>query len=309
MVTRVTAVASVLALALIGFVSPAAARSAPPNDDFGSATVISEVPFADTVNNRAATKELIEPQPSCRTAASRTVWYSFSPSEDMNFVAEAAGTFKSVLAVYGGTGVGDLAEMACSAGQTSPTVEFRGVAGQTYFIQLGSANGRAGKVDFKLAPSTWQERVLREVVQRVEVPEQNVNALRFYGRPRPSNSNMYDVTVSVAGQQQIDRGILSFGLLKEEVRLELIRIPQQRVTVATTLAYRYDSSQYTCLSDGGEGQACTAGSPIKDLNWLTSGEGSRAELIIRVSVAHQDRILAERVVTIPYAGQAGGLVP
>ncbi len=305
---RAKVVAGVLTLALIGFAAPALARSAPPNDDFASATAVTSVPFADTVDNRVAGTELFEPQPSCRTI-NRTVWYAFSPSEDMNFVAEATGTFKSVLAVYGGTGLGDLAEVACNGGSTSTEVEFPGVEGQTYFIQLGSANGKAGMVDFKLGPATWQERVIRDISQNVTVPEQNVALVRLHGRQRASNPSMYDVTVSAAGQPQIDRGILTFGLVKEELRLDLIRVPQQSVTVATTLAYRYDSSQYTCLSDGGEGQSCTASSPIKDLSWLTGGEGSRAELIVRVSVAHQGTVLAERTVTVPYAGQVGGMIP
>ncbi len=306
---RVKALAVILSLALIGFAAPAIADApAPPNDDFASATVIEAVPFADTVDNSGARRELLEPHPTCRKNA-RTVWYSFTPSEDVNLVAEASSTFKSVITVYGGTGHADLTEAACNGGSTSPKVEFRVLEGQTYFIQLGSSSRKSGIVDFKLSPSAWQEKVLRDVSQTVHVPEQNVAAVRFHGRPRPSNPNMYDVTVAVAGQPQIDRGILSFGLLKEEIRAELIRIHAQTVMVTTTLAYRYDSSQYTCLSDGGEGQGCTASSPIKDLDWLTSGDGSRAELIIRVSVVHQGTVIAERTVTIPYAGQVGGMLP
>ncbi|MDQ3940488.1 MAG: hypothetical protein M3238_03950 [Actinomycetota bacterium] len=306
---RVKAATAFVTLALIALTAPAVAREpAPSNDNFASATVVEGVPFTQTLDNRGARRELLEPEPTCSDNR-RTVWYSFTPAEDMNLVAEASGTFKTTVAVYGGSAQTDLTEVACSGGSPSSKVEFAGASGQTYFIQLGSATFKGGLVDFKLSPSAWQERVLREVSERIHVPEQNVAVARFHGRPRPTNPNMYDLTVSVAGQPQIDRGILSFGLIKNEVRVELVRIPEQTVTVTTTLAYRYDSSQYTCLSDSGEGETCTANSPIKDFEWLTSGEGSRAELIIRVSVAHQGNVIAERTVTVPFAGQAGGIAP
>lgn len=247
--------------------------------------------------------------PSCQTIATKTVWYAFSPDEDLNLVAEAVGTFKSVLAVYGGSGTGELVEVGCSGGATTSKIEFRGLAGQTYFIQLGSAQRRGGVVDFKLSPSAWQEKVLRQVTQTVDIPEQDVPVLKFHGRPRAANPNMYDITVAVAGQTQLDRGLHTFGLIKEEVKVDLVRIPRQSAIITTTLAYRYDTSQYTCLSDGGDGQPCTANSPIKDLEWLTSGEGSRAELIIRLAVKYNEVIGAERVVTIPFAGQAAGVTP
>ena len=60
----------------------AGARAAPPsNDNFANATVITSVPFADTVDITEATTEPGEPIANPGEVG-RTVWYSFTPSAD-----------------------------------------------------------------------------------------------------------------------------------------------------------------------------------------------------------------------------------
>src|SRR5882762_7543204 len=52
------------------------------NDAFANATVITELPFDQTVNLTNATREPSEPIPSCigGSASGRTAWYSFTPT-------------------------------------------------------------------------------------------------------------------------------------------------------------------------------------------------------------------------------------
>jgi hypothetical protein len=234
------------------------------------------------------------------------VWFSFTPDEDVNVVAETSGVFKSAIAVYRGPGLAELAEVACDGGTTNSQVEFRAVAGQSHFMQVSAVGRKRGLIDFSFTTAAWQERTLKEITQDVDVPEQKLDVLTLDAGPRADDPNMYDIAITVAGQR-ITRGILSFGLLKEKIHQELLTVPGQAATVSLVLSYRYDSSQYNCLSDGGPGQECTAKSPIKDLNWLTSGEGSRAELLITTKAELNGVTLAERTIAIPFAGQVVGM--
>src|SRR6185369_105009 len=52
----------------------------PPNDDFGDATLVSALPFEDTVELEGATSQANEPW-GCGFP-SHTVWYSFTPDDD-----------------------------------------------------------------------------------------------------------------------------------------------------------------------------------------------------------------------------------
>jgi hypothetical protein len=306
---RIAVVAGVVAATLVGLGAPAVGNeSAPPaNNDFATAFAIAEAPFGESVDTTAATLELGEPQASCRRI-DKTVWYRFTPAEDINLVAEATGGFQSVVAVYQGTYFGDLSEIVCAGGSARSQVEYRALSGNTYFIQVGSSRRSGGVMDFHLTPSHWQEKVLHRLDQAVEIEETGIAAITIDGQPRPTDPSMYDISVTVSDQQPITRGVLTFGLVTERIHQELARVPAQSTRVLMTLGYRYDADQYRCLSDGGEGQPCTAKSPIKDLNWLTGGEGSRAELILRLKAEKEGQILAERAITIPFAGQVAGIL-
>jgi hypothetical protein len=60
-------------------IGAAAALAAPINDDFASASLVSALPFGDTVDASSATTEPGEPQ-SC-FFSSQTVWYTFIPQD------------------------------------------------------------------------------------------------------------------------------------------------------------------------------------------------------------------------------------
>jgi hypothetical protein len=67
------------------------ALAAPPaNDDFGSATIVPEpLPFSDAINTSEATTAVDDPD--C-VGNGPTVWYTFTPSQDMPVRAATIGS-------------------------------------------------------------------------------------------------------------------------------------------------------------------------------------------------------------------------
>jgi hypothetical protein len=109
----------------------------PPNDDFGSATVIPSLPFTDTVDTRGATTAPDEPG-NCGNKNS--VWYALTPTASQRIDLDTNGSsYGTQIAVY--TGSRDaLAPVACGG---SAGVRFNAAAGITYYIQIVS-NDRGG---------------------------------------------------------------------------------------------------------------------------------------------------------------------
>src|SRR5450432_1131834 len=58
---------------------PALAQTAPSNDDFNNATVVSALPFTDNIDTTGATAAADDPENCFQSNAS--VWYSFTPSQ------------------------------------------------------------------------------------------------------------------------------------------------------------------------------------------------------------------------------------
>jgi len=303
--SRIVFVATVLALAA-GVLPANGSGVAPDNDQFTASTVVYELPFEATADNSAASVDLGEPQPSCRLTKG-TVWYAFAPESDVNLIATTSGMFRSTLAVYQGTALSDLAEVACSGGTTASNAEFRALAGNTYFIQLGSSARKRGIVDFKLSPAVWQEKTLHEIDHSVQTNGTDAALFSLHGQPRASNPTIYDITMKVADQPSSSIGLMTFGLVTQKVDLELVKTPARTARIVATVGYRYDASQYQCFMDSGEGTPCLAKSPVKDLNWLTSGDGRRAELVVTIRAMDGDTTVAERTITVPFLGQVAGL--
>jgi PKD repeat protein len=105
----------------------------PPNDDFASATLITGLPFDDTVDATAATVEPGEPHDSaCIGPPSATAWYAITPSASGSLTASSPG-FTS-LAVYTGSSLSGLASVGClNSGQL---LTFQVDTGVTYHLQL-----------------------------------------------------------------------------------------------------------------------------------------------------------------------------
>jgi len=122
----------------------------PPNDDFANATPISALPYSNTVDLTAASREAGEPTPSCFFSSSgRTAWYSFTPVESRSISGSVVNAaFSTVVAVYTGTSVDHLTEVSCRA--FGGLVTFRAEAGTTYYFQVDGLFGQAGPLEFRL---------------------------------------------------------------------------------------------------------------------------------------------------------------
>jgi hypothetical protein len=110
---------------------------APVNDQFDDATTINALPYdSGQVDTTAATMEAGEPKPSCAQGYDirQTIWYAFTPSTTqlLTSYVDGCGPFQ---AVYAGTSLSDLTEVACRA--WSGNMSFAAEAGATYFFQRG----------------------------------------------------------------------------------------------------------------------------------------------------------------------------
>lgn len=140
--------AKIVMIVAITWLSISLAIAAPPsNDNFDNATVVTTpLPFIDTINTVEA---ITAPDdPNCM-GQGPTVWYSFTPTEDIRIQARTfESDYDTTLSVYTGT-PGNLSQIACNddAGSLQSSITFNAVAGQTYFFMVGAfASGVGGNL-------------------------------------------------------------------------------------------------------------------------------------------------------------------
>ncbi len=108
----------------------------PENDDFDHATVISGLPFTDSLATFGATLAPDDPTQPC-TRCGYTVWYSVTPETDMWIEANTGGSdYDSILSVWTGSR-GSLVKVDSAFGFYQAI--FQAVAGETYYFMV-SAN-------------------------------------------------------------------------------------------------------------------------------------------------------------------------
>src|SRR5581483_10300948 len=142
--------------------SPAFTPTPFTSDSFAGASTLL-VPASGTTistsgSTEAASVEAGEPAtPSCAggVAIGKTVWYRVVTEATGVVTASTAGsTFDTVLAIYTGSSLASLHEIACnddvSGDDTTSEVLFGAVAGETYFLQLGGFDAAAGKFELRL---------------------------------------------------------------------------------------------------------------------------------------------------------------
>lgn len=133
---RAVILATLVALMLAA--APAAFAAAPANDDLADATVVASLPHNDAQNTEEATSESGEP--GC-AGVGHTVWYSFTPSADIELEANTFGSdYDTTLSAYTAGALG-LNQVACnddSAGTLQSRIRFDALAGTTYHIRVGS---------------------------------------------------------------------------------------------------------------------------------------------------------------------------
>ena len=115
----------------------------PPNDNFADAKAFTSVPFSDSPDLTAATIEPGEPM-ACGGSFSQSVWYSFTPTVSGGYGGDPG---VSGVAVYTGTSLGDLSNVACSQWWG---LAFHADAGKTYYLQ---EHGGGMRLDLLPAPN------------------------------------------------------------------------------------------------------------------------------------------------------------
>ena len=131
--------------------SGAAAKLRPANDDFNDALVISALPFIDRVSTvDARTSHDDPPSPeqcwSGSITGGQTVWYQFTPSENLRINVSTSGSdYDTNIFVFTGTR-GNLTLVECNPIPHSMT--FDAVAGETYFFLVASGEASGGKLVF-----------------------------------------------------------------------------------------------------------------------------------------------------------------
>jgi sugar lactone lactonase YvrE len=120
----------------------------PPNDDRSNATVISGLPFTDTIDTAGATTA--PDDPDC-VGQGPTVWYSFTPSTDLLIEANTFGSdYDTTLSAYTVKG-GKLTQIACNDDTFGfqSRIEFTATARVTIFFMVGAfASGPGGDLIF-----------------------------------------------------------------------------------------------------------------------------------------------------------------
>ena len=120
------------------------------NDNFANATVITALPFSDSVDNSDATVESGERPPSCAFGSSsgKTVWYTFTPATTEVLSIAINAPFSTVVAVDTGS-VDGLGEVICR-GPFGGLSTFAAQAGTTYHFQVDGMFGGSGVLQFGL---------------------------------------------------------------------------------------------------------------------------------------------------------------
>ena len=146
--TRLVALLGTMLVGLLALPSPALA-AAPQNDDVASATMVSALPFSDTVDSSEAT--VAPGDLDCSGLEdTHTVWYAISPTTDMVLGLRTQPQFPGEVSTSVATGPpGSLVFVQCSFASTQ-TLSV--AAGTTYYIQLASAGSDPGGViNFSMA--------------------------------------------------------------------------------------------------------------------------------------------------------------
>ena len=139
---RFGGVALALVLSLLAF-APAAQAVAAANDDVGSATAISALPFADSLDTSDATTA--PDDPSC-AGSGHTVWFAWTPGADARVEANTFGSsYDTTLSVYTGAR-GALSQLVCNddSGGLQSRLEWQASAGTTYYVMVASYGGGPG---------------------------------------------------------------------------------------------------------------------------------------------------------------------
>jgi subtilisin family serine protease len=130
----------------------------PPNDNFTNAAKVPSGGALILSNNKFATIEPSEPVHAAVLSVAASLWWNWSPTTNTNVLVDATGSaINAVVAVYTGTNLNNLQQVAASVGnlvQKKPAfVSFNAQAGVAYFIAVASVDTNSlGSIRLRVAP-------------------------------------------------------------------------------------------------------------------------------------------------------------
>ena len=180
---RLSRSAAVLALAVMLTVLEAQAALAipPSNDNFNNATVISGLPFDDSLDTTDATRAADDPD--CSGAGDgHSVWYVFTPSADTDVLASTSGSdYDTTLSAYTGPRT-SLNQVACNddSDGLQSRIAFQALAGTTYHLMVASFDdGDGGNLVLSVAVAPPPLRMHISIARRGSVT--GVGIARIHG--------------------------------------------------------------------------------------------------------------------------------
>ena len=152
---------------------------------------MSTLPFSDSIDGTGATLEASEPNASCGgNPRQGTAWYKFTASETASLSAN--GAYFNTMAVYTGSGLGNLTEIGCR--DWSGLFTFQAQAGTTYYFQLAGFSGSTSLA-----------------FQLVKTPPPNAGFVYYPGDPSSFDTIQFYDQSSDPGQLGIQSWSWSFG--------------------------------------------------------------------------------------------------
>ena len=121
-----------LTLSLLGLSAPAVFAAAPSNDTFANATVVSSLPYSESVDTTQATTDANDAQLNANCGAPATdasVWYAVQGNDSTVLVDVSQSNYSAGVLVGTGT-AGNLNIVTCGPG----AVAFFAAAGTTYYV-------------------------------------------------------------------------------------------------------------------------------------------------------------------------------
>lgn len=131
------------AVLLLAVSAAPALAAAPTNDDLANRTVVGAIPYTDSQDTTEATPE--PGDPNC-DGAGPTVWYEYTPEEDVRLEANTFGSDYDTTLVVAVDDGGGLDIVACNddSGSLQSRVRFDAQEGVRYYFMVGAYDGGPG---------------------------------------------------------------------------------------------------------------------------------------------------------------------